>query len=270
MTAETESGRTGHIAWTRTGTPIDVLLLHGATDDGTCWDPIVAALAPRWNVLTLDARGHGDSGLPDGPAGPAEQASDAAMVLEAQELRGGRVVVGGHSMGAGTAIALAQSRPDLVRALVLEDPGLRSSTDEPVPHDEPPRTLPKSLLEMREMSQAERVAKGRAENPTWPDDELPGWASSKAKVSTEFLSHRPGGRMSTNLSRATSCPVLLIRGDPERGSIVTEAAAKQAADEGAGRIDVVHIPGVGHSIRREARDRYLVEVAAFLAAHPAG
>ncbi|HEY2222582.1 alpha/beta hydrolase [Actinomycetospora sp.] len=261
------SGRTAHIAWTRTGTPIEVLFLHGFSDSGACWDPVVRAVSPRWEVLTLDARGHGASGLPDGPAGASEHAADAAMVLDDQATVDGGVIVVGHSMGAGTAIALAELRPDLVRALVLEDPVLRLPSEEPP--ERPPAGLPEGLRALRAMSLEQRIKQGRAENPTWADDELEPWALAKAELAEDFTLHRPSVRPAPDLAAATNCPVLLVRGDPDRGSIVTPGAASDAVRRADGRIESVHITGVGHSIRREARDRFLVELGAFLGRHAA-
>ena len=36
-----------------------VLMLHGFTNTGGSWDPVVAALGERYRVLAPDIRGHG-------------------------------------------------------------------------------------------------------------------------------------------------------------------------------------------------------------------
>ncbi len=259
------SGRTAHLAWSRTGTPVEVLFLHGFSDSGACWDPVVRVVSPRWQVLTPDARGHGASTLPDGPAGAAEQADDAAMLLDDQPTVDGGVIVVGHSMGAGTAIALAEQRPDLVRALVLEDPMLRLPSEEP--HARAAGPLPEWLRALRAMPLEQRVKQGRAENPTWADDEFGPWARSKAELAEDFTRRRSAVRPPPDLAAATGCPVLLMRGDPDRGSIVTPGAVSDAVDRAGGRVESVHIGGVGHNIRREARDRFLLELGAFLGRH---
>ena len=53
--------------------------------------------------------------------------SDAVAVCE--QVAGRPAVVIGHSLGGGAAAALAQQRPDLVRAVVLEDPALAGATE---------------------------------------------------------------------------------------------------------------------------------------------
>ncbi|RYZ65475.1 MAG: hypothetical protein EOP09_14220 [Proteobacteria bacterium] len=59
------------------------------------------------------------------------------------------------------------------------------------------------------------------------------------------------------------CPVLLLTADPEKGAIVTssDAGALQALIP---QLEVRHIAGAGHSIRREQFQPFLQEVKAFL------
>lgn len=99
-----------------------VLVLHGITSCTTTWDWLVPHLAPTYRVLRLDFRGHGQSGRAEGTYHFPFYRSDAIAVCE--QLAGGPCVVLGHSLGGGTAAALAQQRPDLVRGIVLEDPAL--------------------------------------------------------------------------------------------------------------------------------------------------
>jgi pimeloyl-ACP methyl ester carboxylesterase len=96
-------------------------------------------------------------------------------VLSSQPGDGGVVVVG-HSMGAMSAAHLAASRPDLVRAVVLEDPptGQLSARQ----RDEP-LSLPTWLADLRALDLPSRIARGRSEDPDWTDDELEPWAVSK-------------------------------------------------------------------------------------------
>jgi len=57
--------------------------------------------------------------------------------------------------------------------------------------------------------------------------------------------------------------VLLITADPERGAILTDddVAALQKL---VPHLQREHIPGVGHSIRREQFSKYMQSVKAFL------
>ena len=70
--------------YTRTGGDKPPLVLaHGVTDDGLCWAATAAALAPEYDAVMVDARGHGTSDAPERGYGPLEQAGDLAGVIAA-------------------------------------------------------------------------------------------------------------------------------------------------------------------------------------------
>lgn len=97
-----------------------VLLLHGITASVETWDWFVGDLiAYGYRVLRLDFRGHGRSGRAPGTYGLPAYVTDAAQVC-LQVARQPCAIVG-HSLGGATGVGLAQIRPELVRALVLED-----------------------------------------------------------------------------------------------------------------------------------------------------
>lgn len=101
-----------------------VLLLHGITGSVETWDWFVGDLiAYGYRVLRLDFRGHGRSGRAPGAYTFADYVTDAAQVCLQVARRPCAIV--GHSLGGGTAAGLAQARPDIVRAVVLEDAPLR-------------------------------------------------------------------------------------------------------------------------------------------------
>ncbi|PVZ12915.1 alpha/beta fold hydrolase [Actinomycetospora cinnamomea] len=89
-----------------------VVLTHGFTVDSTEWSPQVAALAHRARVVTWDQRGHGRSGWGDPRRATIDQLGrDLAAVVEAVAPCG-RVVLGGHSMGGMSVLALARRHPE--------------------------------------------------------------------------------------------------------------------------------------------------------------
>ena len=104
-----------------------LVLLHGITSSGATWNWLVPLLAERYRVLRPDFRGHGRSARGAGPYAYDGYVADAVAVCE--QVAGRPAVVIGHSLGGGAAAALAQQRPDLVRAIVLEDPALAGSTE---------------------------------------------------------------------------------------------------------------------------------------------
>src|SRR5204863_3091145 len=114
----TSSDPTLHVTEDGPGQGPPVVLLHGITSSGATWDWLVPQLADRYRLLRLDFRGHGRSGRQEAPYDYAGYVADAVAVCE--QAAGQPAVVIGHSLGGGAAAALAQQRPDLVRAVVLE------------------------------------------------------------------------------------------------------------------------------------------------------
>ncbi|MEU6699889.1 alpha/beta hydrolase [Pseudonocardia sp. NPDC046786] len=99
-----------------------IVLLHGLMSCAASWEPRASALTPYGRVLAPDARGHGRSGRPDG-ADPAAWSPDR-LARDVVELLGrtGPAALVGHSMGGLSALLAAARRPDLVTAVVAEDP----------------------------------------------------------------------------------------------------------------------------------------------------
>src|ERR1051325_10647420 len=90
--------------YTRTGgVKPPIVLAHGFSDDGLCWTPVAQALACDYDVIMVDARGHGHSDAPGQGYGPLNHAADLHGVITELGLQ--RPAVLGHSMGGATALA---------------------------------------------------------------------------------------------------------------------------------------------------------------------
>jgi pimeloyl-ACP methyl ester carboxylesterase len=242
-----------------------LLACHGWTDSAEVFAPLAARLRRRWTLVAPDAPAHGGTPLRDGDYVVAEHATSVLAVIESLPRVagvGGRPVVAlGHSMGALTAARVAAARPDAVRALVLEDPA---------------RTTPRrssSTARMRAWvaglqsgTHDDRVAWVRANHPDWPRPELAPWARSKAEVDLAHFD-RPvdWGEPLPALLAEVPCPVLLVRGEPARGGIVSATAARRCAAACAGGANVLSLDA-GHSPRREAPRAYAAALTAVLTA----
>ncbi|MGP8120068.1 MAG: alpha/beta fold hydrolase [Xanthobacteraceae bacterium] len=95
-----------------------VLFLHGISMSRDTWEEIALRLMNRYQVWTLDFRGHGHSGHASSYEA-ADYTSDAETALAAI---GRPAVVVGHSLGGCVAGMLAQGSNSNVRAVLLEDP----------------------------------------------------------------------------------------------------------------------------------------------------
>jgi 2-(acetamidomethylene)succinate hydrolase len=104
-----------------------ILLLHGMGGTGSLWRPIAALLEDEFEILAPDQRGHGRSqSLPESDPAPGFSPLDYAEDLVQTLAQTGfhPCIAVGHSMGARTACALAELRPEWIRGLVIVDLGL--------------------------------------------------------------------------------------------------------------------------------------------------
>jgi 3-oxoadipate enol-lactonase len=97
------------------GSPL--LFIHGLGSSTRDWERQVAAFADSYQVVTVDLRGHGRSGKPEGRYSIAQFSDDVAGLIGHLEL--GPVTVVGISLGGMVAFQLAADHPELLDKLVV-------------------------------------------------------------------------------------------------------------------------------------------------------
>lgn len=279
-----------------------LVLLHGITSSAAANWPSIAHWSQRgWRVIALDARGHGLSPrwqpqqllragqqlvddvvevleyLQHTPA-PAQNAAPAARpstpndqsglgaASEPTPAAGLKPILIGHSMGAATAAVVAAQRPDLVSALVLEDParyGTRSHSEllrrGQARANHVNRTLadlPASLVALLE----------NAGTPGQPSaqEALPSlWASQQLDQSLLGTGVVAPEVEFTQLMESISLPTLLLTGD-RRGEARVGAQLLAQLMEQNPHICGQVMPGAGHQVRRANPQAYYDVVDAFL------
>ena len=247
----------GHLAYHRTGGEGPVVVLsHGLTDNGLCWQRLADALAPEFDIIMLDARGHGASSrMPQGDHDPAQDIADAIAQLGLV-----RPIVMGHSVGARATAAYANAHPDKVSKVVLEDPPFLPLIDAAAAERRAGK-FRQQVEGFAAMSRPELIAMGRAQSPLWHDDDFPAWAAAKHQVDPRAMPvySRPW----QEILPAITAPILLVHGVSALGGLVSPAIA-EAARALNPNIVTVEIAGAGHNTRRENFPAYLAAVQAFL------
>lgn len=103
---------------TRTGGDgFPLVALHGRTGNGLLWTQTARLLAPHFDVVMPDLRGHGLSDAPADSYDHVTMANDILGVMDALDIE--RAVVMGGSMGAALATRIAAEHPHRVEKLVL-------------------------------------------------------------------------------------------------------------------------------------------------------
>jgi pimeloyl-ACP methyl ester carboxylesterase len=247
-----------------------VVLMHGLGDSGECWPDAVRRWSQTYRVVGVDLLGHGHSPRFTrdqlAMADPMEAMYAAAEATVAHlAAASGPVLVVAHSMGGGIAGALAARRPDLVSALVLEDPAWR----DPEHRVQPPDVVEERIADCQAFRDdlEGQLEQGRKDNPTWPEAEFRPWAESKTQVDLEFLRLGIANLLEPwdRIVAAIAVPALtLVAG---QGGPVLAEVRERARQLGNPHLTMTEVPGAGHTIRRDVPDRYHALVDPFLAAH---
>jgi len=257
-----------------------LVMFHGVGRRGIDFLPLVPALATRWHLHLIDHRGHGGSARAPGRYRVVDHIEDALTVLN---WLGRPAVLFGHSLGALVAAGTAAARPELVRAVVLEDPpssGFLARLPETPYHA--------TFVAMRRLAGSNRdvasvawdlgetlipSAGGPVKLATLRDGcALRFIARCLADADGDVFTPALEGRWLTGYDesavwRAVTCPALLLRGDPAAGGMLPATDADEMGNliSDLTRIDLA---GAGHLIHGTATELAVRYVLSFLESLP--
>jgi pimeloyl-ACP methyl ester carboxylesterase len=257
--------RLHYLEWGRRGAP-PLLLVHGGSAHAHWWDFLATALAGEYHVISVDLRGHGESGRPEPPAYALEDyVTDVEAVI--RSCGWSRLAVVGHSMGALVAVAFASRGQVAVDALGLVDIRVRQSPGGR-------RYLERLALWPHPVyaSRAEAIRRFRL---------LPSATAAApevlAHVADRGLRDLPGGRCTPKFDRAAlseaairdvsaelaalRCPILYVRG---AHSTIVPARAMDEVRALAPQARLAEIPGAYHHVMLDNPPAFERVVRAFL------
>ncbi len=119
------------IYYETTGEGSAVLLTHGYSSTLRTWDPQVAVLGDRFQLIAWDIRGHGSSDCPEDPGEYSIEATVADMAAILDACGAERAVLAGHSMGGFLSLEFHLVHRERVAALVLYGTGPGFKKDKP-------------------------------------------------------------------------------------------------------------------------------------------
>jgi hydrolase len=267
-----------------------LVLLHGITSSAAANWPSIAHWSQRgWRVIALDARGHGLSPrwqpqqllragqqlvddvvevleyLQSAPA-PAQNAAPTAGASEPTPAAGLKPILIGHSMGAATAAVVAAQRPDLVSALVLEDParyGTRSPSELLRRGQARANHVNRTLADLPASLAALLENAGTPGQPS-AQEALPSlWASQQLDQSLLGTGVVAPEVEFTQLMESITLPTLLLTGDRRGEARVGAQLLAQLMEQNPNICGQV-MPGAGHQVRRANPQAYYDVVDAFL------
>jgi pimeloyl-ACP methyl ester carboxylesterase len=254
-----------HYYRTGVGKP-PMILLHGLTDSGLCWTRVAEVLEKDYDVIMLDARGHGQSS----DSSPnkftlKELAIDLIKVIQKLGLK--TSIFMGHSMGARIAAYVAASVPPFVGRLILEDPEWNEKLYGSTKED---RALKADVLRSRirnwkgQNAQQLIAEYRRGQTVNWHKTEYTTWAEAKLQVSPNaagFVMNDPIPL--EDMIPKLACPTLLVTGDVDCGAVIDQETAKKIAELNP-KVHVANIPGAGHDIHRDKFEPFMQALKDFL------
>jgi 3-oxoadipate enol-lactonase len=105
-----------------------LVLLHPFPTSHEFWTPLVPVLGRRRRLVLPDLRGHGTSGLGEGPATMEKHAADLARVCDEAGI--GKAVFAGVSIGGYVLFEFWRRHRERVAALILCDTRAQADTEE--------------------------------------------------------------------------------------------------------------------------------------------
>lgn len=106
-----------HLYYEETGQGKPIIFLHGFSWDMRQWNRQVEHFSSGYRVITLDARGHGKSSLPQGKVMPDVFWQDVVAMMDCLNIP--KAIICGLSMGGHVAIQVAINAGERVESLIL-------------------------------------------------------------------------------------------------------------------------------------------------------
>jgi pimeloyl-ACP methyl ester carboxylesterase len=258
-----------------------VLCLHGITSQAHTWDQVAEALSPRYRVIAMDQRGHGDTDKPSTGYSPKDQVADVDLLAQALGIN--QFILMGHSMGGRVAGYYAGLHPQRLLKLILEDPPFprKPGVGRSPIHDREERRPAKFAnldAAVAYLSSESDLGSTQAYAGKWGPEVMRKrvqdamrqradgaweWKYSQAAVLAILEQGQINGDGPImELAGQVTCPTLLVRGAESQVCTVENGRAIQAAFPNC---RTVTIPEVSHGIHAEQFERFMVAVEEFLA-----
>lgn len=247
-----------------------IIATHGVGDSAASLADIATHFGDEFRIYMVDLLGHGhaprltDEQLQDPFAAVAAHfAQDLEQIITAAP-GGLPVVLMGHSFGGAVAAYVAQHNPQLIDALVLEDPALLTFAQAQAYREDAANLA--ARMRKQGSDPAAAITELRPDYPAWSTAEYTGWAQAKALVDYRLLetgvvgtaaSHMDGEDILPHLTM----PTLLVTGD---GADVLFDTPRLNQALSSPKVEGAIIRGASHTVRRDQSEAFFATVDAFL------
>lgn len=259
------------MAYLEVGEGPPLVCVHGTLGDFRTWSAVLGPLSKKRRVISVSLR-HFFPRNWDGAGDDYLMTQHVADVIDfIAQLDAGPLDLMGHSRGGHIAFRVAQQRPDLLRRLVLAEPG--GELDRSLDPAAAPGLSPRAARVVRS---AEKIAAGDIDGGLMIFfDTIEGdgaWARLPAAPRQQLRdnAHTLIGQIGENRQPYTKdeaqsirMPTLFIGGTDTKGSLPAVLRALAAHIPGA---RTAMIPGTGHWMFEQAPEKFCEIVLEFLTA----
>jgi pimeloyl-ACP methyl ester carboxylesterase len=275
----TRAFKTGELTLSYAKGPVNgppLVMMHGVLGRWQDFAGMIPHLTDSWHVYAIDLRGHGESErAPDGSGYLLRDlVGDISHFLSNVIPEEEEIVLIGFSAGGLAAIPLAAAFPQRIRGVVALEPAfmMRNSSITSF-------AVSQEIAWAHHAAQAagsfeELVGMCRDILPEANDATITSFAERLYKADPRLsdlqqIDQGLDGMDLDSLIRQVRCPVLMVRGEQEMGSVVRDEDIAWATAANP-RVRAVDVPGGGHGIFLEQPEAVLAHVLALLeTVHPA-
>ena len=239
-----------------------MVFLHGLTDYGLGWKKVAQEFESKYDILLLDARGHGQSHTEELDYSISTMANDVKLVIKSLSLD--KIILIGHSMGGQVASVVATICPKRIKCLILEDPAYPLETKNRLNEEDKNKYIIDYLTKRSNKSLIELQDYCRKMFPSWDDVDIEYWAKSQL----EFMNNNPKTTLENvkadldwkKIFPKIVCPTLLVI--PSHGILSLKDAESIITLFKQAKIE--YIMNADHNVRRSQYNLFIEAVKKFL------
>jgi pimeloyl-ACP methyl ester carboxylesterase len=180
-----------------------LILIHGLASNQHIWDLLAPLLADKYQLYTLDQRGHGSSEKP--PTGYDFDTITKDLHLFIQNLEIGNPIIIGHSWGGNVALNYAAQYPNLLNGICFIDGGLIEISKIPG------NSLHQALISMAPPNFANYTKQDflhRIQQRDWGEQDQTSRAANMANIVLSNFDLHPNGHITPKFNRSNHLQVI--------------------------------------------------------------
>ncbi len=258
------------------------LLLHGGSSRWQSFEVIIPDLSKDYHIYAPDLRGHGKSGRV--PQSYKIQDYEADLISFIKNVIKKPTIIFGHSLGGMVGVMLAAHYPEMVKALIIGDSPLSFETI--CNHLHQHREMTIQWRDWARMHSSQLIAQNLkemlvpvpgkdtpikakeifGENNPWFDFMGECLNQNDPDMLTSIIDDYEATVKEYDVQKLfpkITCPVLILRGSEEQGSLISDEDANNALNLLPHAIQI-QISHVGHALFMQDKDAVVKSVLEFL------